>query len=329
LKWPPRLSAAREAIALQNTAITLAAAFVALALVPMTFAGPLPATPGVDSDGDGFADVLENVLGSNAYMASDTPAQVAPNGALNPGFEISGRPVAEAVTCPVFGDFSIPLPSSTTPLVILSPCYSSALNAAAWSIDGGAHRVLAMDTDGDGDREMRIPTGASVHNFWQSYASHQQVLSADIREVSFDIEVDGATAASIPGAARVQISVSLTPFNDLTTWVPYYVDCHLTLSSSVLKAHGTFTPYTGPGGKQYLHVSIDPAKAPLGAYWEGCVDEAAAYNAGTPEQRRAMLATMRILQTSFWAFNGLVLDNADLRGVKPAAGVPDGFDLGL
>lgn len=294
------------------------AALIALTATP--FAGAL--LPAGDADGDAFPDAVERLLGASPYVATDTPLEVGVNALLNPGFEVQAEVVATTVTCPVFGDQSFLVAG----LVIVSPCWQSALRHPGWTtLKSSATQVAAapVDADGDGDLEMTIPAGASGHNFYQAFANPQQAFSANFEALSFDVEVDGASLASLRGA--VILSTSLSPFNDLNTYVPGNVECALRFDAGVL-ASGAVTAVPGPAGRTYLHVEVEPTKARFTSYWPGCTDEAAAFNAADDAGKRAILGTMRLVQSSFWNFNGLTFDNVDLRGSTPAAGVPDGVE---
>lgn len=299
---------------------------ITLGLVTVLLAGsaaPLVGAAGnaADADGDLFPDAVERVLGASPYNAADTPAGIGVNAIVNPGFEIQAQPVANHVTCPVFGDFQM----LVLGLVYVTPCRQSVLNQAQWSTDTPGSR--AGDRDMDGDMEMVVPANAGAHNFWHSFANVQQAFSPNFERLSFDLEIDSPTKPSLAALApygRVQISTSLTPFDDPNMWLAVFVECHLTFPSALLDSRANWTAFPGPNNATYWHVEIAPTAAPLGAYWEGCADEANAYNgAATEEAKRGILAGQRITQTSFWAFNGLVFDNVDLRGSKPPLGDPN------
>lgn len=281
----------------------------------------------VDGDGDNFPDAVEQVLGTNPYDGGDDPSQVGLNAITNPGFDLQTRPVSAAVTCPVFGDLSV----NIVGLVIVSPCFASALNTPAWNngqLRAADNAAQARDADGDGDAEMVVPAQPfSSHNFWHPFANAQQAFSANFDKMTFDIELDGVTRAQLPNSAYIAISVALTPFNDLHQFAVLYVECSLSVTKSQLLSAATFTTVPGPGGRTYLHVSIDPTAMAFRAYtsdgFEGCNNEEAAWGPASAADRRAMLGTMRLVQVSFWGWNGAVIDNVDLRGSTPALGVPD------
>lgn len=189
-------------------------------------------------------------------------------------------------------------------LVSLAPCEAGAFKAVHWS---SSAVTQFADWDGDGDREAKIdgslpsdPLIGAAHNFWQAFPSPHQAFTANFDALSFRVE-DGA----IPAGAYVQISLSSVPFSDVSPFVGIFIDCFLTF------------PNLAPDGAGL--VSVDPTTATFTAAWSGCDDEAAAWQAADEDGRRAILATMRIVQHSYWGFQTgapVQLDGVELVGAK-------------
>lgn len=269
----------------------------------------------------GLAALVAAIALGAALQGGAAPVSPVVNGE----FEIAApAPVRDAV-CAVAGDTSVNVlppdqnphvPDPTTPgaelpwpwLVSIAPCEQGVMKALHWS----SSRVTQFaDYDGDGDREAQIdgsrpvdPLIGASHNFWQAYPSPHQAFTADFDALRFRVE-----SGTVPPGALVQISLSSVPFSDVSPFVGLFIDCFL-----------TFTNLSPTGGV----VSRDPVTATFSAAWSGCSDEAGAWAAADDAGRRAILATMRIVQHSFWQFQTgapVVLDGVDLEGAKTIAGI--------
>ena len=237
---------------------------------------------------------------------------------VNGEFELAAHH-ARAVTCPAFGDESVPVfdPDNEQGLPWLasvSPCHAGAVTALQWSHGSG---VLFEDFDGDGDREAKILNGVhdpsvGSHNVWQSYASPQQAWTAGFDAFTFRVE-----SGAVPANAAIVLSLSTTPVSNVSPWVGVYIECSLTLRvANFAKEDGTWT--------------ADPTSGTFASRYVDCNDERAAWDAASSaEERRAVLAKLRIVQTSFWSFNAgsapVVLDGVEILGaptaVEAAAGL--------
>lgn len=306
----------RSTVALASLTLSLLAAFPAAALLP-----------GADFDGDGYSDRTEQILASNPYLASDDPLDVGLNAVFNGGFELNARDVQQATLCQVTQEHVL-----VAGIVYVTPCYQSVLRSPGWSTQqlstaDAARTAQVVDRDGDGDLEMAVPSPAiNGHSFYQAFANPQQAFRGDARKLSFDLETGTPTPGT--GSGVVIISYSQSPYDMIHPWVPIYVECSLTFSSTTLLA-GSWTPYGGPKGGTYWHVEIGPEAAPMRSYWPGCDATAAEYNAANAQGRRDILTRLRPVQTSFWNFDGQVVDNVGLRGSLPAVAVPTGDLLPL
>lgn len=246
-----------------------------------------------------------------AATASAVPV-VEDNAILNGEFELAAHP-ARLATCPAFGDESIHVvdPASGTGLpwvASVSPCHSSAVTAAQWSHGSGA---LFEDFDGDGDREAKILPGivdptVGGHNLWQAYSNPQQAYTADFDAFTFRVE-----SGTVPPGAVVILSLSQSPLSDATPWIGLWFECQLTFKVAHFAKAGNVW-------------SVDPANGIFASRDPSCADDLAAWNAATSaDERRDVLAAMRIVQTSFWSFHTgsapVVLDGVAILGASTAA----------
>lgn len=176
-----------------------------------------------------------------------------------------------------------------------------------WSNDPG---TVFGDANGDGDIEAVIPRVPAQHNhnLWQSVATPTQAFSADFDAFEFTLE-----SGVIPAGANIQVGLSLTPGYMQSPWVGIFWE------GAVLFRANDLVP--GAGGR----ISVDPvAKGEIicPAYTP-CYEFRAAYNAADEEGKRTLLGQTRIVQTSFWSFNGgvgpVVIDDVAYVGAKTFA----------
>lgn len=258
-----------------------------------------------------LAAALALVLAALPANAVDAPP-VAP--VVNGEFELAAG-AAQPVMCTLFGSGYVNVFEPGNPfglpwLVALSPCNQGAVKAAHWS--GGAVTQYG-DWDSDGDREAKVQVGVTdsvigeSHNFWQAYPSPHQAWVADFDALRFRLE-----GGTIPPGALVQFSLSSVPLSDASPFVVLFIDCFLTLPSSLFADDGTG------------QITVNPADGAFSAAWPGCDDEKALWDAAADEAaRRAVLAKLRIVQHSYWNFQSgsadVFLDGIELTGSRSVA----------
>lgn len=194
-------------------------------------------------------------------------------------------------------------------LVWLTPA-KYANKALHWSTEGSYPNVVVGDFTSDGDKEIRIGNtpAAGYHSLWQAWPSPHQAWMADFVALSVRVE-----QGAIPASAFVQLSLASAPQHDASPYVGVFIDCSLTIpaSSFVLGADGRY--------------HADPTTGSFAASWEGCNEEAAAFNApgATRGDKYAVLGDLRIVQNSWWYWNTgatpVVLDDIAMTGARTVA----------
>lgn len=196
-------------------------------------------------------------------------------------------------------------------LAWINPVEKTRDEAVAWSAepDDDERTVSFGDFQGDGDREamfVQKPNG-SGHNMWQSWLSQNQAFTADFDALEFDVE-----SGTIPSNAKIQVSLSATPWNNQTKELVVYRDCALNFRGGDLAS-------TLEDGR----VSMPPVDAGFSHTDDpDCIDLADQWENGTDEERRDILGRLRIVQFSFWGFQNegpLVVDDVALTQTPTAA----------
>lgn len=263
----------------------LTAALLALAPALAAAGGALPLNPITNG---GFETAVPGRDLACSYAGEDTQLRLLRDLApfVEPTDDVTGLGLSNAV--------------HENWLVTVWPCEQGAFKAVGWSTDPS---VQFRDLDGDGDREARLSPGGGSHRMWQSFVHAPQAVSGDFDAFRFRVE----SAGGLPAGSAVVISFSTSPGHATHPWVGIYAECGLYLTPAQL--------LPGANGLR----SADPATGTLRDYARDgfCDKQAAAWGAASADERRALLAGMRIVQVSFWGFPGaLVLDDVEITGAR-------------
>lgn len=186
-------------------------------------------------------------------------------------------------------------------MAIIAPADQGMFYAAGWSIHP-SRSIAFGDHNGDGDREAKIlPGNQMLYHSFASGSPHTLLPAGMVQSVTADFET-GAPAGSLV------FVLDSFPLESAAAWPQAFVNYQLVMPK------GMWSFENGV-------VSIDPLKGTLsnpaaGGWIVEDLDDhptAAQWAAASPEERRAILMELRIVQLTFWNLApGTVIDNVAL-----------------